>query len=120
MNNFVRLSILLIFVFGLAPLAAEEPFIYDDKGKRDPFVPLVDKDGHYLLDTGTLYSFDELKLFGILWDPEGKSSALINDEVLAVGEAISGFVVQDITKDKVVIYKNGKEYIMRLSIEEKE
>ncbi|MFX0211382.1 MAG: hypothetical protein ACFFDT_35715, partial [Candidatus Hodarchaeota archaeon] len=63
--------------------------------------------------------FDELKLFGILWDPKGESSVLINDQIMREGESISGFVVQSIERDSVVIYKNGKEYIMRLSVEEK-
>jgi hypothetical protein len=93
-------------------------FIYDDKGRRDPFRALVDENGQYLLEEDRYYSSDELEVSGILWDPSGKSSALINNQIAAVGEVIFGFMVEDITKDAVTLSKDGKEYIIRLSIEQ--
>lgn len=122
MNQFVLLLISLIFLcsFVCAQEQGGDSFIYDDKGKRDPFLPLVDEGGRYLLDSELPYSFGELKVTGILWDSEGKSSALINNKVVAIGESISGFMVKDISKDSVTVSKGGKEYIIRLSTEKKE
>ena len=119
MKSFIWLLIFLLFTFSFAFGQVEESFIYDDKGRRDPFRPLVDEDGRYLLEADVVYSSDELNLSGILWDPRGRSSCLINDQIVRVGEFIYGFTVKNITKDSVTISKNGKEYILRLSIEEK-
>lgn len=94
-------------------------FTYNSQDKRDPFLPLVDENGFYLADT-TLLSPDELSLSGILWDPQGKSSALINNKMVTVGKAIYGFIIKDIAKDSVTLYKDGKEYIIRLSPKGKE
>lgn len=122
MKVFFSILIILIALFSeliLAPGQVKEPFIYNDRGKRDPMVPLVDKDGRYLLSGEEFYSFSNLRLSGILWDPLGKSSALINNQIIKVGESIWGFKVINITKDSVTFFKDGKDYIIRLS-EEKE
>ena len=96
----------------------QEAFIYNDGGRRDPFLPLIDEGGRYRLDTELVYSSDELKLSGILWDPQGRSSCLINNQILEVGEVIGGFTVVEITKNSVLLSKEGKEHIIRLSEEE--
>lgn len=121
MKHFIRLLIFLLFTFSFCGFSLgqpEEPFIYDDKGRRDPFGPLVDENGRYLLGADVIYSSDELHLSGILWDPQGRSSCLINDQVARAGESIYGFTVKNITKDTVTISKNGREFTLRLSIEE--
>jgi len=118
MKSFIWLSIFLLLTFNSTFGQTEEPFVYDDKGRRNPFLPLVDKDGRYLLEADVVYSSDELNLSGILWDPQGRSSCLINDQVARIGESIYGFTIKNITKDSVAISKNGKEYILKLSIEE--
>ena len=115
---FIFLAIFLIssvsFAFGQEEIPA-----YEDKGKRDPFLPLVDKNGQYLLDEDIAYSFGELSLSGILWDPQGKSTCLINNQIVKIGEVICGFKIDNITKDSVIISKGSQEFILRL-IEEGE
>jgi hypothetical protein len=98
----------------------EEPFVYNDRSRRDPFLPLVDEDGRYLSESELPYYSGELKLTGILWDSQGDSSCLINNQIAKVGDSISGFVVENITKDSVTISKEGRNYIMRLSAEQKQ
>ena len=117
MKSFIWLLIFLLLTFNSAFGQAEEAFIYEDKGKRDPFRPLVDEDGRYLLEADVIYSSDELNLSGILWDPQGKSSCLINDQIVRAGESIYGFTVKNITKDSVTISKDGREFILKLSNE---
>ena len=116
----MKILVMTALLLSVNPVCAqeEEPFIYNDKGKRDPFIPLVDKNGRYFLDEGELYSFDDLNLSGILWDPAGKSSALINNQIVKTGESIGGFKISNVTKNSVTLFKDGKEYIMRLSIGE--
>jgi len=118
MKSFIWLSIFLLLTFSFAFGESGEAFVYDDKGRRDPFRPLVDENGRYLLEADVVYSSDELNLSGILWDPQGRSSCLINDQIARVGESIYGFTVKNITKNTVTISKNGRDFILNLSIEE--
>jgi len=118
MNPFIWLLLVLTFNFGL--VQAKEPFTYEDKGRRDPLRPLVDNKGRYLLSAELHYSSGELDLFGILWDPRGDSSALINNEVVKVGESISGFIIKDITEDSVTVSKDGKEHLIKVIVEQEE
>lgn len=120
MRLFICPLIFLYVTCAFAFAQEDESFIYDDKGRQDPFSPVVGKNGRYLLETEVFYSPDELNLSGILWDPQGASSCLINNQIVKIGESIGGFMVENITKDSVTITKDGKEYILRLSIEKKE
>ena len=117
MKILMAMTALLLFV---NPIYGQQEgtFIYNDKGKRDPFVPLVDENGRYLLDEEGFCSFDSLSLSGILWDPQGKSSALINNQIVKIGDSIGGFKISNVTKNSVTLFKDGEEYIMRLSISE--
>ena len=64
------------------PLILEnQDFTYDTKGTRDPFMPLVTKEGIYISGVG-FESTDGVSLEGILWDPEGKNSqAILNGTI---------------------------------------
>ncbi len=56
---------------------------------------------------------EELTLKGILWS-ERKPVALINMQAVNEGESVSGYVVVDIQKDKVILRKDGKDYEFKL------
>lgn len=53
----------------------------------------------------------ELNLQGIVWD-EIQPNAVINGEVVAKGDKISGYIVQEVRKDRVVLIKNGKQTVL--------
>lgn len=65
--------------------------------KRDPFLklPMI-----------TSESSQGLYLSGILWD-EVKPTAIINDEIVAVGSQIQGKRVIEILKNKVILEEDG-------------
>jgi len=114
----INLSLIILFLsLGVVFSQVQESFIYNDKDKRDPFVPLVDKDGRYLLGEDEFCSPDELKLSGILWDPQGKSSCLINNQIVKAGECIYGFTIKNISKNSITVSKDGKEYIIHVAME---
>jgi hypothetical protein len=118
-GNFLVLC-LLIFIMQVNTAfgQGEEAFSYDNKGNRDPLVPLVDEQGRFILEEGEIYSFADLELIGILWDPDGgKSSALINDQVVKVGETFHGFLIKDITQNSVTVSQDGQEYVLWQMIE---
>lgn len=116
----MRYKFLLAIFCVLAALpcwAQEADFEYEDGGRRDPFLPLVDEKGRYIFDEYENFTFGDLHLIGILWDPEGNSSALINDQIVREGESIYGFVVKQINKNSVTVSKDTQEYVMWLTIE---
>ena len=89
------------------PQQQEELFRYDAGGYRDPFIPLI-QDGRFAR-TNPVAQVDASKpvLYGILWDPSGQSVALINDAEVTVGDAVSGYQVQEIREDAVVLSDDG-------------
>ncbi|HEX9780591.1 MAG TPA: hypothetical protein VGB20_05185 [bacterium] len=91
---------------------------YDPRGRRDPFSPLV-RDGQFVgVAEGIDVGAPPPLLFGILWDPDGKSIALIDDEEVRIGETVSGYRVEQIKQDHVVLRKDEKELVLQLPFEE--
>ena len=87
---------------------AKEPqrFVYKDKGKRNPFVPLVSDDGRFVnLEPPEKKS--DLMLEGIIYDPHGISYALVNSAVVKVSDIVDGYQVLRIHRNKVVFIKDG-------------
>jgi len=120
MRTIIFLLILSLFIFTLSFAQIDKTSDYDDKGRRDPFFSLVDEDGRYILGSSLIYSSEGLDLTGILWDVGGNSSALINNEVVKVGDTTSGYNVEKIGKTSVTVSKDGKEFMIRLSTESEE
>lgn len=122
-------SFSVISVFSVAPCGAETQsekiaaVIYDAKGKRDPFVPLV-RDGRLIAATGDpLLSSGHLDaslplLGGILWDPAGRSIALLNEKETMVGDVVGGYRVAEIHEDQVVLEQEGRRVTLRITFEE--
>ena len=82
----------------------EEAFRYDAKGRRDPFVSLV-REGRVVTPVASSASPDGTTpiLYGIVWDPGGRSLALINDTEVQVGGMIGKYRVEEIRRDAVVL-----------------
>ncbi len=93
---------------------------YDAKGKRDPFVPLV-RDGRLVstsTDAAASAKPSDIFLAGILWDPGGRSIALINDAEVTVGETINDYQVLEIRQDAVVLDRGGNPVVLQLMFDE--
>lgn len=96
--------------------------IYDAKGKRDPFVPLV-RDGRAIAAGDTLLLSGPVDtslplLGGILWDPAGRSIALLNEKEAMVGDVVGGYRVAEIHEDQVVLEQEGRRVTLRITFEE--
>ena len=114
-------TVLLVTVAAPAARAAEEPraepFRYDSGGRRDPFIPLV-REGRLVGTTqGAHVDAATPTLYGILWDPQGDSIALINDVEVRAGETIAGFRVKAIQRDAVVLDGGGEPVVLRITYE---
>lgn len=97
----------------------EQPFYYHDHGKRDPFWRLVNAQG-------VIVNYDrekepapkakkfQLSLEGIVFTGGGESAAMVNGEIVKIGDKVGEYVVQDITPHAVV-FKKGED-IVRLEL----
>ena len=113
----------LSLVGGLA-IAADSPavaraerFHYNANGRRDPFVALV-RDGRIVaISTSGYAESSKPVLYGVLWDPEGRSIALINDGEARVGDMVGDYRVVEIRKDAVVLANGGESVVIELAFE---
>ncbi len=76
--------------------------------EKDPFRPL----GKEKLERKT--KFLTLSLTGILWKEEGRSLAIINDEVVGEGDFVGEKKVLEIKKDEVLLLEGEEKYVLKL------
>lgn len=111
--------ICLFFCLAFATAAfCEGSFKYDAGSKRDPFIPLVMPDGRVLkLDTEES-SNTSLALEGIIYDKQGVSYAVVNGNVVKIGDMVGDYQVLKIEERKVVFIKEGQPFEVELKKEE--
>lgn len=104
--------------------AAEEPaqqkgFRYNAGGRRDPFMPLILN--NRLVGAGAGGGSRDLSqpvLRGILWDPSGRSIALIDELEAKVGDTVRGYRVAAIRRDEVVLEsEDGQSVVLQIAFE---
>jgi hypothetical protein len=73
--------------------------------KRDPFslAPIIPSE-KYSSDT---------HLNGIVWD-KTSPMAIINDEIVKIGDSVGGKIVVDIKQDRVILNDGSKDFELRL------
>lgn len=102
------------------PLAfGQEEFVYDAKGKRNPFIPLVTPEGRLLkLDKQQDTTQQGLAIEGIIYDKLGRSFAIVNSAVVGIGDMVGDFQVLKILDNKVIFIRNGEPLEVELTKEE--
>ncbi len=105
---------LVMAIAGLLPDEASA-FEYKSLGRRDPFVPLigVPQDGTRGGARGVL-TVDDVVLQGIVIDPAGKRSAIINGEFMTEGDSIGVLTVESIDANVVKIKIDEDEHEIKL------
>ncbi len=125
----MRICFAIIFIFVLLvqgiklwaqrpdmPAAGLEP-VYQDGGKRDPFVPLVDVDGNIVLYDNELILSD-LSLEGIMLSSRAEDSVvIINGKIFKVRNKIGAFQIENILKDRVILQKGRETFELKLKKE---
>jgi len=85
-----------------------EPFVYDDNGRRDPLWRLVSPSG-MILNYETDFLITDLSLEGIMAGKDGKNYAIINGRILKATDEIGQFVVEKIDDDRIFLKKREKK-----------
>jgi competence protein ComGC len=114
--------ILIFLLFLILPcLYAQEEFVYNAKGKRNPFIPLVTAEGRLLkLDKDKEQDATQqgLTVEGIIYDKLGRSFAIVNTNVVGIGDMVGDFQVLKILDHKVIFIRNGEPLEVELTKEE--
>jgi hypothetical protein len=110
MKKTIIIGTIILFSISIGYAQKEKnAFVYDSKGKRDPFLSLVSPEG-YLVNVEPFAEVSEINVEGIIYDPKGSSFAIINSEIVKVGEKIGDFEVLDIKKNKVILLKDAEKF----------
>lgn len=86
---------------------AQEVFVYDPKGKRNPFIPLVTPEGR-LVKLDKEEATGDLMIEGIIYDKHGRSFAVVNGSVVAIGDMVADYQILKIEENKVIFIKEGQ------------
>ncbi len=110
---------MILFCVILGRGYAQGEFAYDAKGKRNPFIPLVTPEGRLLkLDKEKETTQQGLSLEGIIYDKLGRSFAIVNTQVVGIGDMVGDFQVLKILNNKVIFIRNGEPLEVELNKEE--
>jgi type IV pilus assembly protein PilO len=95
-----------------------ETYSYNPMNRRDPFVPLVTKEG-YMATAGALNT-EDLALIGTMWGSTGRV-ALVKDSgekgyVLKPGDRVAGGKVLEVKEDAVIFEINAYGTISRMTL----
>jgi type IV pilus assembly protein PilP len=102
--------------------AGDKGYIYDQNGRRDPFMPLITPKRSVqprdAVKAGTIESYDvkEFSLSAIVKKRDGNYALLVTPDnrsfTVSVGTLIGlhGGEVEEVTDDKVVLVENSKDY----------
>lgn len=97
---------------------SKDKFVYDAKGRRNPFIPLVSPEG-VLLKLDKQEDSKKLAIEGIIYDKHGLSFAITNGKVVKIGDRIGDYQVLKIEKNKVIFVKDAELTEIELKKEER-
>src|ERR1700679_4240136 len=109
----MKYLILVLLLLSTNFLYAQENFVYDDHGKRDPFVPLVSSSGMVVTYDEDL-SVNDLVLEGVVADASGNNVAIVNGKVVKPKDHIGPYIVDIIAADHVEFLKGTERFVLKL------
>jgi hypothetical protein len=112
----MRIFILFISILAVVTAVAaqeQEPFVYDDGGKRDPLWPLVNANGA-VMNYESEFLITDLALEGIMAGAQGENLAIINGRILKTGDSVGQFIVGTIAEDSIILKKGKQKFELKL------
>jgi len=105
---------LQLVVLGLVLLCsraiAEDVYVYNDRGRRDPFVPLVGAKTQTLSPLTEVMTIEDIYLQGIAGDSKGERIAILNGEMLKKGDQVGRVTLKDIQETKIIVLIDNDEF----------
>ena len=116
-------SLLLLFLIILQgavfAVAEEDAYVYDSRGRRDPFIPLVGVTATAVSSLDDVMSIEDVKLQGVASNAAGVQVAIINGEMIKEGEKSGRVTLKEIAKEKIVILIDEESYEVSLYSDKK-
>lgn len=111
--SFFKISLFIIYFLSIPyfSYSLEATYPYYSYKDRDPFLPLVDKNGRILIEKEKK-DIGFLSLEGIISTAKG-SEAVINGNLYSVGDKIGNFTVVEINNNGVVVKDKNKRYFLK-------
>ena len=109
----MKLPVFVLISFFANSVYAQEAFVYDDHGKRDPFEPLVSSAGMVVTYDEDL-SVNDLVLEGIVADAAGNNAAIVNGKVVKAHDQVGPYLVDVIASDHVEFLKGTQRFILKI------
>lgn len=97
-------ALLFMLIFSASVLA--EQIRYDNGGRRDCFIPLVNTEG--IVDDKK-FDASDINIEGIVFDPIEGSMVLINNEFYKEGDHVNGANIITIFRDRVILSQSDEE-----------
>ena len=91
--------------------------VYDAHGRRDPFIPLIGQEKNVSARLTDVRSVYEVDLEGIAMGADGKRLAIINGEIMKVGDRVGDLEVKKIELNSVTISIDGNLHTINLTEE---
>ncbi len=111
------LFFITLFLF-LNTFAYAAGFVYNTHGRRDPFVPsyLQDESEKKPVDENIIKEVDysSIVLQAVIYDLDGDSIVIINDEIMKIDDRTDFFIIKDIMRDGVVMEILGEGKVFKL------
>ena len=95
----------------LQQASSQELVFSERRAKRSKFTSW--KRNPFTLQKTSSKAFKGLVLSGIMWD-KGKPLAIINGEIVKIGDNVSGNIVVDIKQDRVILNDGIKDFELKL------
>ena len=122
MKKIFAIIVIVVLIGGLTAEQAiaigKASFVYDEHGKRDPFLKLVSPSGTIINYDNRDLMVSDMILEGIMAGRNGNNIAVINGMIVENGDKIGLFVITEIGLDTVVFKKGDKDYTIKLKKEE--
>lgn len=94
-------------------------FVYEAKGKRDPFVVLVTPDGRIIKPPKPKEMTEgPPRLEGLMYDAKGTSYAVMDGEVFRAGDMVGAYQIIRIDSNKVLMQKADRVFEVELKKED--
>ncbi len=111
--------LIILFLCPAVVLAGKEvpaeKFKYNSYGRRDPFVPLVGiKERRGTGGVASILTVEDISLQGILTNPDGTKSVVINGDIMKEGDQIERLKVVQIGENSVKVELNDTNYDLKL------
>jgi hypothetical protein len=107
------MNILPVIFLSLFFVLSPKAHAYDDKGKRDPFWPLISASGT-IINYGEDITPSDMVLEGIMSDGAGRYTAIINGNIVKSGDAIGAFKIDRIEPKTVYFLKGSEKFELNL------